>query len=178
MNENPRSAIHRAGVRSFQALAYLVLLSLPAAADGPLNSLLGCPVPDCIGKWCRDDYCAKKVPCAAVPLCFGRDDYCSKKAPCVSVPLCFGCDNYRRKCLPKVCSRPLGQFLKFGSSAQSCRCAKCNGLPRGVYVAKPVEATAPGPGGDEQLIGAPSRANPQQLRPVIVGVADFKLIEE
>ena len=175
MNENPRFAIHRVGVRSLQALACLALLSLPASAGGPLDNLLGCGVPDCIGKWCPDDYCPKKEPCVGVSLCFGCDDYCPKNAPCVSARLCFGCDNYCEKCPPKVCSGPLCQYLKCGPSGHSCGCAKCDQLPGDAYVAKPVEIKAQlNADDDEQFVSEQLPLKPQPFPAVFVGVSEFK----
>ena len=116
MNESRRTAIHRTLILSLLALAYLSLLPLPASAADPLHKLLGCSVPDCIGRWCPDDYCPKRQPCVGVSLCFGCDDYCAKKEPCVCTPLCFGCDDYCKKCLPKVCTTPRCQSLRCGAT--------------------------------------------------------------
>ena len=176
MNEKPRFAIHRAGALNLQALACLVLLSLPASAGDPLHNLLGCPVPDCIGKWCPDDYCPKKEPCVGVSLCFGCDDYCGKKAPCVCAPLRFCCDDYCEKCPPKVCSGPLCQFLKCGSSCRPRECENCQKLPCDAYAAKPVETQEHLiADGDDQLFDEPLPAQSQRLPPVIVRLPDFKL---
>jgi hypothetical protein len=178
MNEKPQFAILRAGIRSLQALACLVLLSLPAAAGSPWDNLLGCGVPDCIGMWCRDDYCPKKEPCVRVPLCFGCDDYCSKKEPCVSAPLCFGCDDYRKKCPPKVCSGPLCQFLRCGcgSPGQPCGCAEFDKLPCDAYAAEQVEIKERLSVIDEdQMIDEQLEAKPQPLPPIFVGASEFKL---
>ena len=86
----------------------------PASAGNPRGQPVTGVVPDCIGKWCRDDYCRKDAPCVGVPLCFGCDDYCPKKAPCVCVPLGFCCDDYCKKCPPAVCRQPLCEYLKCG----------------------------------------------------------------
>ena len=108
---------------------------LTASAGNPFHRLLECqPVPDCIGRWCPDDYCSKKEPYVCVPLRFECDDYCSKKEPCVCVPLrfqcddycskkepCvrpglrFTCDDYCKKCIPKVRSSPRCDLLGCGS---------------------------------------------------------------
>ena len=141
MDENARFAIARAV--TLQVIAYIMLLSLPASARDPHRNLLGCPVPDCIGKWCRDDYCPKREPCVDVSLCFGRDDYCIKKAPFVCAPLSLRCDDYCKKCPPKVCRAPLSQYLKCGSSCRSNGCANCQPLRRGGYVAKSGETQQP-----------------------------------
>jgi hypothetical protein len=132
MNDNSRVAVLRAGATYLQAIGCLVLLALPASAGDPLHDLLGCPVPGCIGKWCRADYCPKKEPCVCVPLRFGCDDYCGKTAPCVCAPLRFGCDDYRKKCLPKVCCVPHCQYLSCGPTG-ACGCADCDRLPCDAY---------------------------------------------
>ena len=85
----------------------VMLLANSAQAGEPCLRFLGCPVPDCIGKWCCDDYRAKCLPCVKVPLCFGCDDYCRKSLPRVCAPLCFTCDDYCKKCQPPVCRPPL-----------------------------------------------------------------------
>jgi hypothetical protein len=177
MSEKIRIAIDRPEAVSLQALAFLVLLSLPASARDPLHKLLGRPVPDYIGKWCPDDYCAKKEPCVTAPLCFGRDDYCSKKTPCVSAPLCFGCDDYRRKCPPNVFSRPQCQFLKCGTSCQPCGCATCAKKTPG---SRPLVRTARvekrvGTDNNDPSASRPIRAEPERIPPVIVRLPDFKL---
>jgi hypothetical protein len=172
MIEKPRLALHLAGAM----LAYVTLLSPPASAGGPLHHLFGCPVPDCIGKWCPDDYCSKKEPCVCIPLCFGCDDYCSKKPPCVCAPLCFGCDDYCKKCPPKACSGPLCQFLRCGSSRQPCGCAACAETACNaslVRSAEPEERLETD--GDDPLADAPLPAKPQPIPPVIVRASDFKL---
>ncbi|WP_146599186.1 hypothetical protein [Novipirellula aureliae] len=87
-------------------------------------------MPDCIGKWCPDDYCAKTEPCVRVPLCLQRDDYCPKTEPCVRVPLCFGPDDYEQKCLPKVCDSPRCDLLGdgLGSNCSGRGEISCDGL--------------------------------------------------
>jgi hypothetical protein len=194
MNQNHRFAIdrtgthraraNRAGALGLLAVAHLLLLTLPASAGDPLHNLFGCPgpVPDCIGRWCPDDYCAKKAPCVSVPLCFGCDDYCSKQASCVSVPLCFTCDDYCPKCPPKVCNGLLCQNLQCGVSGQSCSCANCDTLPCDGYVAnqaetnQQVETAEKSPGkNDESLVNEQSPAKAQRLPPVYVGASGFKL---
>jgi hypothetical protein len=106
-----------------QKLTWMVLVSTvvccsTARAGNPFHHLVGCSVPDCVGKWCCDDYCPKKEPCVCAPLAFCCDDYCPKKEPCVCTPLNFCCDDYCRKCLPKVCFPPLCDYLQ-------CRPASC-----------------------------------------------------
>ena len=93
-----------------------VFSCLTASAGNPLHRLFDCQaVPDCVGRWCPDDYCSKKEPCVCVPLRFQCDDYCSKKEPCVCPGLRFTCDDYCNKCLPKVCSSPRCDALGCGS---------------------------------------------------------------
>ena len=182
MNQNPRFAIDRAGALGWLAVAYLLLLTLPASAREPLHHLLGRPVPDCIGRWCQDDYCAKKAPSVCLPLYFGCDDYCGKQAPCVSAPLCFGCDDYCAKCPPKVCHGPLCQNLQCGPSRQPCGCTNCDTMPCEGYVAnqaesnQQVETAEKSPDeNDESLVNEQSPAKAQRPPPVYVGASDFKL---
>ena len=106
----------RIPIRTIILFAAATCLLPTAWAGEPWHELLGPCVPDCIGKWCRDDYCPKKEPCVCVPLRFQCDDYCAKKQPCVCPKLCFTCDNYCKKCLPKVCSPPRCDVLKCGPS--------------------------------------------------------------
>ena len=63
-------------------------------------------VPDCIGKYCCDDYCPKSLPPACPPTCFACDDYCSKLLPCIFPVKRFCPDDYCRKCPPKICCPP------------------------------------------------------------------------
>ena len=128
--------------RTIVILAGLSCCLTTASAAEPYHKLFGCPVPDCIGKWCRDDYCAKNEPCTSVPLCLQCDDYCSKKAPCVRVPLCFGCDDYRKKCLPKVCSPPRCEDLRCGPGC-GCRMRGDGLFIRNVKTAQVKRAVAP-----------------------------------
>ena len=103
----------------------LLLQTTDSQAIEPCRRILGCPVPDCIGKWCCDDYRPKCLPFVKVPFCFGCDDYCSKRLPQVCVPLCFGCDDYCNKCLPPVCKPPLLHTLRCIPFRSSCQCIKC-----------------------------------------------------
>jgi hypothetical protein len=174
MDENARFAIARAV--TLQVIAYIMLLSLPASARDPHRNLLGCPVPDCIGKWCRDDYCPKQEPCVDVSLCFGCDDYRGKKAPCVCAPLRVRCDDYCKKCPPKVCRGPLGQYLRCGTSCQPRGCDNCQPLPCDACAANPVETQqALTADGENQLIDETLPAQPERLPPVIVRASDVKL---
>ena len=111
----------------------IVLLGIvccsPAFGNDLLHGLLGACVPDCIGKWCCDDYCPKKQPhiCVSIDSCC--DDYCSKKEPCVCAPLDFCCDDYLRKCLPRVCSPPMCGSLKCSSASGCVHCPTNNDQP-------------------------------------------------
>ena len=59
--------------------------------------------PDCVEKFCCDDYQAKPLPCAAGVKCFECPDYCPKPLPCAAPVNAFCCDDYCRKRLPPVC---------------------------------------------------------------------------
>ena len=136
-------------IRLVVFLASLLCLLTTASAGDFGHKLLGCPVPDCIGKWCCDDYCPKNAPGACVPLCFRCDDYCPKKVPCVCAPLRFGCDDYCKKRLPKVCSTPRCQSsLRCGPPA---RCSDCGGSNCNGHLASNAKAEATTP------ISAPER---------------------
>ena len=63
-------------------------------------------VPDCIGRYCRDDYCPKPLPPVCPPKCFTCDDYCPKRLPCIFHVKRFCCDDYCPKCLPRICCPP------------------------------------------------------------------------
>ena len=108
------------------ALVAVMLLVNSAQAGEPGRKFLGCPVPDCIGKWCCDDYTAKSFPCVKVPLCFGCNDYCRKSMPRVCAPLCFTCDDYCKKCLPPACRPPLLSTLRCVPNRASCGCSTCS----------------------------------------------------
>jgi len=99
-----------------------LLLVTNANAGEPCRKFLGCPVPDCIGKWCCDDYKSKCPPCVKVPLCFGCDEYCRKSMPRVCTPLCFTRDDYCKKCQPPVCRPPLLNTLRCVSESRACGC--------------------------------------------------------
>jgi hypothetical protein len=93
-------------------------------AGEPCCRWLDCSVPDCIGRWCCDDYDVKCLPCANVSFCFGCDGYCCKRLPCTCVSLCFQCDDYCKKCLPTACTPPLLNDAKCGPPPP-CRCQRC-----------------------------------------------------
>ncbi len=61
--------------------------------------------PDCVGKFCCDDYCAKPLPCLPLGKTrFDCDDYCRKPIPCQPAgKTTTFCDEYCRKPLPPVC---------------------------------------------------------------------------
>jgi len=113
-------------MNQFVAVAFaVILLATSAKAGEPCRKFLGCPVPDCIGKWCCDDYQSKCLPCVKVPLCFGCDNYCRKSLPRICAPLCFTCDDYCRKCQPPVCRPPLLATLQCAPQRASGRCSAC-----------------------------------------------------
>lgn len=61
--------------------------------------------PDCVGKFCCDDYCAKPLPCLPVgKMGFACDDYCRQPLPCPPFGKTgFCCDDYCRKPQPPPC---------------------------------------------------------------------------
>ena len=122
-----------------QKLRFVIFLTSglccsPAFAGDPWHrliggSLIGCSVPDCVGKWCCDDYCGKKEPCVCAPLRFCCDDYRPKQEPCVGASLNFCCDDYCRKCPPRVGSPPLFELLKCGPPKGPASCSNGGRLP-------------------------------------------------
>lgn len=109
------------------ALFFATVLLVPHLKAGePCRKFLGYPVPDCIGKWCCDDYKPKCLPCVKVPLCFGCDDYCRKSMPRVCTPLCFTCDDYCKKCQPPACRPPLLSTLRCVPKCGASRCTTCS----------------------------------------------------
>ncbi len=92
------------------ALLTLIIVCSPTFAGNLWSVLIPAPVPDCVGTWVGDDYCAKKQPCVGASLGFGCDDYCAKKEPCVRAPLRFGYNDYCAKRLPQVCFRGGGNL--------------------------------------------------------------------
>ncbi len=66
---------------------------------------LGC-WPDCVGRFCCDDYRSKPLPCLHRGVCLECDDYCRKPLPCAQPikPLCFS--DYCPKPLPWTCRLP------------------------------------------------------------------------
>ena len=92
-------------------LVWFVLVSIGTAtpasgADWGLSWLGRSCLPDCVGRWCCDDYHPKPLPCPQPVNCFGCDDYCAKPLPCAIPVRHFCCDDYCRKCLPPVCFPP------------------------------------------------------------------------
>ena len=55
------------------------------------GGVFGCKVdvPDCIGKYCCDDYCGKPLPSTRGVCCFGCNDYCGKPLPSARGVCCF-----------------------------------------------------------------------------------------
>ena len=66
---------------------------------GNLCGIKAC-IPDCVKKWCCDDYCPKPEPCVRPVTCFTCPDYCPKPEPCVCPVTCFCCPDYCPKPLP------------------------------------------------------------------------------
>ena len=58
-------------------------------------------VPECVRKYCCDDYRSKTLPCTRDVKTKCCDDYCEKPIPCVR-EVCTVCNDYRSKCQPKV----------------------------------------------------------------------------
>ncbi len=80
-------------------------------------------VPNCIAKWCCDDYRPKCEPGVCGVKQFCCDDYCPKCEPCVRGVKRFCCDDYLPKCMPKVCAQPCGpnaHNLKCGTPEAPC----------------------------------------------------------
>lgn len=91
-------------------LCTLVGLLTTSASAGGFTHLLCVSepcLPNCVGKYCCDDYCSKCAPQVCPKLCFQCDDYCRKPIPCARPIKCFGCDDYCGKpfqlCCPPKC---------------------------------------------------------------------------
>lgn len=106
-------------LQRYALLTSLTICSLVWAGDRPYVLKRLPSVPDCVGKWCCDDYCSKAQPCIQTPLRLCCDDYCRKILPCLKIPLCFGCDDYCRKCTPPICSPQCTEL-------QCVRAGRCN----------------------------------------------------
>ena len=63
-------------------------------------------VPDCVGKYCCDDYHRKPLPCTKTIECFTCPDYCRKPLPCIPPVKCFDCPDYCPKPLPPIYCPP------------------------------------------------------------------------
>ena len=96
----------RTMIRHAQWLGSLLMLLLPAThvqADVCHSVLIWgktC-VPDCVRKYCCDDYRSKSVPCTRSVKTKCCDNYCGKPTPCVR-EVCTVCSDYCSKCPPKV----------------------------------------------------------------------------
>ena len=107
-----------------QWLASVVLLLFSAThvqAETCLGALIWgktC-VPDCVRKYCCDDYCSKIVPCTRGVKTKCCDNYSGKPTPCVR-EVCTVCNDYCSKCSPKV-SCP-ARDLKCNDGYASERC--------------------------------------------------------
>jgi hypothetical protein len=85
-------------------LPLTVLFLACSTANLASGGVFGCKVdvPDCIGKYCCDDYCGKPLPSTRGVCCFGCNDYCGKPLPSARGVCCFGCNDSCKKCLPQV----------------------------------------------------------------------------
>ena len=83
----------------------MIWIESPATAGSLLPKALHC-WPDCVGKFCCDDYCPKPPPCAKRVKCFRCPDYCSKYAPCPISVKRGGCPDYCRKPVPCLTCPP------------------------------------------------------------------------
>jgi hypothetical protein len=102
-------------------LPLAILLLGCSTANRASGEIFDCKVdvPDCVQKYCCDDYCPKSMPCAkpARPGCC--DKYCGKPLPCTREICCFGCDDYDVKCTPVVICPCLKLSCPRGSDCQS-----------------------------------------------------------
>jgi len=92
------------------ALAVVLTVALTGLAGAqafePLTWLSGHAKcwPNCVGKFCCDDYDGKPLPCAVGANCFDCADYCPKPLPCLpAVKAAFCCDDFCPKPLPPTC---------------------------------------------------------------------------
>ncbi len=100
--------------------------------------------PNCVGKFCPDDFCPKPLPCARGVKCFQCPDYCAKPLPCfLPGKTSYVCDDYCRKSLPPTCcasgkgltctqnceAKSKSRLVEKGNSVPS-RMAASNGEPK------------------------------------------------
>ena len=85
------------------SLFMLLLFASNAQADACHSTLIWGKtyVPECVRKYCCDDYRPKTVPCTRGVKTKCCDHYCGKPIPCVR-EVCTVCNDYRAKCQPKV----------------------------------------------------------------------------
>jgi len=104
--------------------------------------------PDCVGKYCCDDYRPKPKPCAVGVKCFDCPDYCPKPFPC-STPgkASFCCDDFCRKPLPPHCR----------TSSKNFRCVPSRLSP--TYMTVPKKEKPP----TAALLSAEERGNETRL---------------
>jgi hypothetical protein len=96
-------------------LAFGFLSTSPVAAkEGSLFDFGAC-LPNCISKYCCDDYCPKPVPEVRKNCRYSCDDYFPKPLPCARPVRCFRCDDYCPKPLPPI-HCPCNQGLSCGRS--------------------------------------------------------------
>jgi hypothetical protein len=99
-------------------LAVMAMASASAhAQEGWRDLKSGLCIPDCVRKWCCDDYCSKPLPCRVNVQCFGCDTYDCKKLPCPRNVSCFRRDDYCPKPYPCF-SCPTSPFLKCTPASQ------------------------------------------------------------
>jgi hypothetical protein len=91
-------------------IACMAMPSPSSAQDSRLGLKPSIRIPDCIRKWCCDDYCPKPLPCPVPVQCFSSDCYRAKLLPCPVAVKRFSCDDYCLKPFPSICCPP-SQFL-------------------------------------------------------------------
>ena len=106
---SPARSRRSVGVIALLAAACLGAAISAATAGQPLWKLphVGPRVPDCIGKYCCDDYHRKPLPCPPPKVCLECPDYCGKPLPCVPPVKAFCCDDFCPKPLPPLCCGPI-----------------------------------------------------------------------
>src|SRR5262245_32864567 len=96
----------RTFARTIAFLAVLALVRQYPAVCGGGDLLHGVAVPNCVCKYCCDDYCPKPLPCVCGIRNFCCDDYCAKPYPCPACVKASCCDDYCPKCPPRIFCPP------------------------------------------------------------------------
>lgn len=91
--------------------------------------------PDCIGKYCCDDYCVKPLPAVCPVKCFCCDDYCPKPLPCIYPVKCFVCDDYCPKPLPCFICPKCNDY----KCVPTCSCPKCQAVRAKMFEHAPAD---------------------------------------